>query len=115
MNFKRRGGAQGCLPGVCGCGNATPLLGSVGEVPERQPGKGTQLPAAKVKPGDRVRLKVAIDGNAAVASAHDDVCLSTRMYDRGNKSFGIWSDTAGAGFTSVTLCVRQTSEQEGHQ
>jgi|GEM_PF-268691 beta-fructofuranosidase len=57
----------------------------------------------KVKPGDRVRLKVAIDGNAAVASANDDVCLSTRMYDRGNKSFGVWADTVGAGFSDLTI------------
>jgi hypothetical protein len=56
-----------------------------------------------MKPGDRIRVKVALDGNAAVACVNDDVCLSTRIYDRRENTFGIWSDTVGAEFSDVTL------------
>ncbi len=66
-----------------------------------------------MKPGDRIRVKVALDGNAAVASANDDVCLSTRMYDRRENTFGIWSDTVGSEFASVTLQVPQATEKAG--
>jgi hypothetical protein len=66
-----------------------------------------------MKPGDRIRVKVALDGNAAVACVNDDVCLSTRMYDRRENTFGIWSDTVGSEFANVTLCVRQETEKEG--
>lgn len=56
-----------------------------------------------IKPGDRLKLKVILDGDAAVACVHDDVCLSTRMYDRRENTFGIWSDTVGSEFFKVTL------------
>jgi hypothetical protein len=48
-----------------------------------------------------LRLKVALDGNAAVACVNDDVCLSTRMYDRRADTFGVWADTMDAGFSSL--------------
>jgi hypothetical protein len=56
-----------------------------------------------MKPGDRIRVKVVLDGNAAVACVHDDICLSTRMYDRRENTFGIWADTIGREFSRVML------------
>jgi beta-fructofuranosidase len=56
-----------------------------------------------IKPGDRLKLKVILDGDAAVACVHGDVCLSTRMYDRRENTFGIWSDTVGSEFSRVML------------
>ena len=71
----------------------------LGSNPERE---RNYRPVA-VKPGDRVTLKILLDGNAAVASINDDVCLSTRIYDRREDTFGIWSDTVGSAFGNVTL------------
>jgi beta-fructofuranosidase len=64
-----------------------------------------------MKPGDRIRVKVALDGNAAVACVNDDVCLSTRMYDRRENTFGIWSDTVGSEFANVTLQMPPETEK----
>ena len=50
---------------------------------------------------------------AAVACVNDDVCLSTRMYDRRENTFGIWSDTVGSEFANVKLCAPRTSEKDG--
>ncbi len=47
-------------------------------------------------------FEVALDGNAAVACVNDDICLSTRIYDRRADTFGIWSDTAGSEFAKMT-------------
>lgn len=38
-----------------------------------------------------------------MACVDDDVCLSTRMYDRREDTFGIWSDTVGSEFSHVML------------
>jgi beta-fructofuranosidase len=57
----------------------------------------------RIQPGDNVVLKVAIDGDAATACVNDTTCLATRLYDRGENTFGIWSDTAGAEFHEVRL------------
>lgn len=62
-----------------------------------------------IGPGDRVTIKVVLDGNAAVACVNDDVCLSTRMYDRREDTFGIWSDTVGSEFSNVMLQTRDTA------
>ncbi|MEA2068257.1 MAG: hypothetical protein U9P12_03555, partial [Verrucomicrobiota bacterium] len=56
-----------------------------------------------VQPGDRITVKVVLDGNAAVACVNDDICLSVRMYDRRDNTFGIWSDTVGAGIGNMQL------------
>ena len=40
---------------------------------------------------------------AAVACVNDDVCLSVRMYDRRENTFGIWSDTAGVKIENMQL------------
>lgn len=56
-----------------------------------------------VQPGDRITVKVVLDGNAAVACANDDICLSVRMYDRRDNTFGIWSDTVGTEISSMQL------------
>ena len=56
-----------------------------------------------IKPGDRLKLKVILDGDAAVACVSDDVCLSTRVYNRRENAFGIWSDTVGSEFSHVML------------
>jgi hypothetical protein len=45
------------------------------------------------------------------AYLNDDVCLSTRMYDRRENTFSIWSDTVGLEFANVTLRVPQTLEK----
>jgi beta-fructofuranosidase len=55
----------------------------------------------QVRPGDRVTLKVALDGDAAVACVNDNTCMAFRMYDRRQSTFGIWSDTVGAEFRDV--------------
>jgi hypothetical protein len=57
----------------------------------------------QITPGDRLKLKVILDGDAAVACVNDDVCLSTRVYDRRENTFGIWSDTVGSEFSNVML------------
>jgi hypothetical protein len=54
-----------------------------------------------VKPGDRVTIKVALEGDAAVACVNDTVCLATRIYDRRDDTFGFWTDTSGAEFDKV--------------
>lgn len=56
-----------------------------------------------VQPGDQVSVKVLLDGNAAVACVDDDICLSFRMYDRRDNTFGIWSDTVGAEISDMQL------------
>jgi beta-fructofuranosidase len=56
-----------------------------------------------VQPGDRITIKILLDGNAAVACVNDEVCLSVRMYDRRDNTFGIWSDTVGAGIEDMQL------------
>lgn len=62
-----------------------------------------------IRPGDHVTLKVALDGNAAVACLDDRVCLATRMYDRRADTCGIWSDTAGTEIQGVELRTRPTT------
>lgn len=57
----------------------------------------------KIHPGDRITVKVALDGNAAVACVNDDICLSVRMYDRRENTFGVWSDTVGAEIEDMQL------------
>ena len=81
----------GFSPGIV----RTPL----GSNPEKERNYRT-LP---IKPGDRLKLKVILDGNAAVTCVNDDVCLSTRMYDRRENTFGIWSDTVGSEYSKVML------------
>jgi beta-fructofuranosidase len=56
-----------------------------------------------VRPGDRIAIKIVLDGDAAVACVNDDVCLSVRMYDRRDNTFGIWADTVGAGIADMQL------------
>lgn len=60
----------------------------------------------KIRPGGRITLKVALDGDGAVACADDTTCLALRMYDRRDNTFGIWADTTGAEFRRMTLSVR---------
>jgi beta-fructofuranosidase len=57
----------------------------------------------KIQPGDRITLRVALDGDAAVACVNDTTCLATRIYDRRDNTCGIWSDTVGAEFENVLL------------
>jgi hypothetical protein len=60
----------------------------------------------KVQPGEWITVKVVLDGDAAVACINDTVCLSTRIYDRRENTFGIWSDAAGAEFAKMMLGTR---------
>jgi beta-fructofuranosidase len=60
----------------------------------------------KIQPGDRITVKVALDGDAAVACVNDTVCLATRIYDRRQDTCGIWSDTVGTGVGEVQLRSR---------
>lgn len=61
-----------------------------------------------VQPGQRITLKVAIDGDAAVACVNDQICVGLRMYDRRDDTLGIWSDTVGAEFCNVQLSAKRT-------
>ncbi|MFZ4776245.1 MAG: hypothetical protein ACOYM3_12810 [Terrimicrobiaceae bacterium] len=70
---------------------------------DKKVGTGRSYRPLAMNPGDRIRVKVVLDGNAAVACVNDDVCLSTRMYDRRENTFGIWSDTVGSEFSKVML------------
>ncbi|MCY2989518.1 MAG: hypothetical protein NTY19_16830 [Planctomycetota bacterium] len=56
-----------------------------------------------MRPGERILLKVALDGNAAVACVNDTICLATPMFDRRQDSFGLWADTVGAEFHDLRL------------
>jgi beta-fructofuranosidase len=60
----------------------------------------------KIQPGDCVTLKVALDGDAAVACLNDAVCLGTRIYDRRDNTCGVWSDTLGTRIDGVQLRSR---------
>lgn len=59
-----------------------------------------------IHPGDRLRLKVVLDGNAAVACVNDVICLATPIFDRRQDTFSLWSDTAGAEFQDLQLRSR---------
>jgi len=66
----------------------------------------------KIQPGDWITVKVALDGDAAVACINDSVCLSTRIYDRRENKFGIWSDAAGPEFANIMLRSPSTSQPQ---
>jgi len=76
------------------------------------PGKERPYRPLKVRPGDRITLKVALDGDSAVACVNDATCLSTRIYDRRENTFGIWSDTIGAEFGNATLRASQETKEK---
>lgn len=57
----------------------------------------------KIRPGDQVVLKVALDGDAAVICVNDSICLATRIYERRENTCGVWSDTAGTAVRDVQL------------
>jgi len=60
----------------------------------------------KFQPGDTLSIKIALDGDAAVACVNDNVCLSTRIYDRRENTFGVWSDVAGTKIENLALRTR---------
>jgi len=58
------------------------------------------------QPGDTLSIKIVLDGDAAVACVNDSTCLSTRIYDRRENTFGVWSDVAGTEIKNLTLRTR---------
>jgi beta-fructofuranosidase len=64
-----------------------------------------------IRPGDRVTLKVVLDGDAAVACVNDTICLSTRIYNRQDDLAGLWTDTVGAEFHDLRLATPPVGQQ----
>ncbi|TAN35652.1 MAG: hypothetical protein EPN23_10790 [Verrucomicrobia bacterium] len=67
------------------------------------PAKERPYRPLKIQPGDKISVKIALDGDAAVACINDTVGLATRIYDRRDNTFGMWSDTVGTEFSDITL------------